>query len=131
MTEQLQELIELFAGRSRDPSTLMELHRMLYDRSSWHAAHDLFYRIRKKNNDLARAHGDLSLLAQYRFEEACAKTLYNLTGEPAPFDAHAPYWIVPSALTLAQFLGLDVGAVIKIVSSGPLDPVNHQKSADP
>jgi hypothetical protein len=107
----------------------MELHRMLYDRSSWHTAHDLFYRIRKKRNALANTHGDLSLLAQYGFEEACAKTLYNLTGEPAPFDAHAPYWIVPRALTWAQFLGLDVGEVIKIVSSAPADPASQRESA--
>jgi|ERR1043166_1322361 hypothetical protein len=128
MTEQLKSLIELFAFRSRDPSTLMELHRMLSDRTSWHAAYDLFDRIRKKNIDHAKAHADLALLAQYQFEEACAKTLYNLTGEPAPFDAHAPYWIVPSALTWAQFIGLDVGEVIKIVSSGPADSGSQEDS---
>ena len=116
MTEQLKSLIELFAFRSRDPSTLMELHRMLSDRTSWHAAYDLFDRIRKKNIDHAKAHADLALLAQYQFEEACAKTLYNLTGRPAPFDADSPYWIVPNALSLARRLSIDESEITKIVA---------------
>jgi hypothetical protein len=51
-------------------------------------------------------------LAQYHFEEICAKTLYNMANEPAPFDPDAPFWVLPLALKLGQMLGItDVGEI--------------------
>ncbi|WP_245482460.1 MULTISPECIES: hypothetical protein [unclassified Mesorhizobium] len=59
---------------------------------------------------------DVPALAQYMFEEVCAKALFNLTHSNAPFDADSPYWIVPNALALARVLGLDSMVVVRIVT---------------
>ena len=109
------KLIELFAPRLRDRSTLNELRQMIGDYKSWPNAHGLFQRIRKKTLD-AEARGDGLADCQYLFEEICAKTLYNLSGEPAPFDADSPYWIVPNALSPARRLKIDESEVTKIVA---------------
>jgi hypothetical protein len=53
---------------------------------------------------------------QFLFEEACAKTLYNLSDTNAPFDEDSPYWIVPNALSLARRIGIHEAEVIKIVA---------------
>ncbi len=60
----------------------------------------------------AEQHNDQLALAQYNFEEICAKTLYNMTGEPAPFDPDSPFWVLPLALDLGQMLGIaDAGEI--------------------
>ena len=59
---------------------------------------------------------DKILESQYLFEESCAKTLYNLSGEPAPFDAHSPYWIIPNALIAARLRGIDSQRVVDIIT---------------
>lgn len=55
----------------------------------------------------AERQGDRLLQRQYLFEEICAKTLYNLSGQPAPFDADSPYWIIPNAMAFARKLGIE------------------------
>jgi phage shock protein A len=115
MLEHMKGLIEVFAARSRDRSTLDELHQMIGDQRSWHKAHDLFNRIRKKTLD-AESRKDALADCQYLFEEACAKTLYNLSDTNAGFDEDSPYWIVPNALSLARRLGLHESEVTKIVA---------------
>jgi hypothetical protein len=95
----------LFSTRVRDSSTLRELAALVCDEERWASAHDLFQRIRTKAL-IAERGNDRLASAQYGFEEACAKTLYNLSGREAPFDADTPYWIVPTALLLAKVLGL-------------------------
>jgi hypothetical protein len=54
------------------------------------------------------------------FEESCAKTLYNLSGESAPFDADSPYWIVPSAFALARRVGIDDSEILAVVAVQPV-----------
>src|SRR5579859_6665963 len=105
MIQQMLRLVEAFSVRVEDRSTLDELHLMIGDESSWRKAHDLFDRIRRKS--LAADRGDGRAITQYYFEEACAKTLFNLTDTDAPFDEDAPYWVVPHALRLARHLGMD------------------------
>lgn len=56
--------------------------------------------------------GDELKLAQCAFEEICAKTLYNLSGEPAPFDADSPFWVIPLAINLGANLGLTTPAQV-------------------
>jgi hypothetical protein len=116
MLDAMERLVEIFGARTTDRSTLDELQRMLADRGTWHKARDLFQRIRLKNLDASRR-GDARLEAQYCFEEVCAKTLHNLTGRPAPFDADSPYWIVPNALATARHLGIEEREIITVVAA--------------
>jgi len=122
MTDKIKQLIELFAGHSQEPSTLMELHRKtLYGRESWPAARDLFHRVRKKSI-AASSQGRHSLVAQYCFEEVCAKTLSNFSDDSGAFDLDSPYYIVPHALYLAHCLGVDIIEVVRIVAPGAAEP---------
>jgi phage shock protein A len=54
MLAQMKQLIEFFAARCSDRSTLDELHQMIGEQWTWHKAHDLFDRIRKKTLDAQR-----------------------------------------------------------------------------
>ena len=112
----MQRLIDLFAPRCADRSTLDELRQMLADDRSWPAAHDLFDRIRHKTLEAERQHDQL-LEMQYLFEEICAKTLYNLSYPRGPFDADSPYWIVPNAFALARRLGIDNADILRIIAA--------------
>src|SRR5690348_13501094 len=105
MISQMSRLVEIFASRVDDRSTLDELFEMIGNEDSWQNAHDLFDRIRRRS--LAANRGDSRAIVQCNFEEACAKTLFNLTDTGAPFDPDAPYWVVPRALRLARELGID------------------------
>ena len=111
----LTKLLELFASRCEDRSTLDELVVMTANRQQWTKGHDLFNRIRKKALAAERS-SDATRLAQYAFEEACAKTLYNLSSSSAPFDPDSPYWVVPNALLLARRLGLADSSVLAVVA---------------
>jgi hypothetical protein len=93
---------------------LDELHNLICDEPSWCKAHDFFSRARGRSLDASRA--DLRTIAQCNFEEACAKTLFNMTDTNAPFDAYAPYWVVPQALRLARSLGIDEREITQIVA---------------
>src|SRR4051812_45830800 len=115
MISQMLRLVEVFSWRVGDRSTLGGVHRMIGDDSSWHRAHDLFDRVRRKTLAADRS-DDARASTQYCFEEACAKTLYNLTDTDAPFDEDAPYWVVPAALMLARALGIDETEITRIVA---------------
>jgi hypothetical protein len=111
----MQRLLDLFVEHCNERTTLEELRQLLLERNSWRKAHDLFQRIRLKTLEATRQ-GDHLLEAQYLFEEICAKTIYNLSGQPAPFDADSPYWIVPTAFGLARKLRLEDREIIQIIA---------------
>jgi hypothetical protein len=111
----MKRLIEMFSERVEDRSTLDELHQMIGEPNSWHKAHDLFSRIRKKTLEVVRKK-DTRSSKQYSFEEICAKSIFNLTDSNAPFDVDSPYWVVPHALRLARQLGIDESAITTIVT---------------
>ena len=115
----MQRLVGLFADHVPDRADLDELSRLIGDRRLWPRAHELHGRIRQKL--LApSAGGNPVHEALCLFEEACAKTLFNLSNQAAPFDADSPYWVVPSALALARALGLDRGQILSVVDpEGP------------
>jgi hypothetical protein len=113
--EAIKRLIEVFVARSTERSTVDELYLMAGDSVSWKQAYELFERIRRRSLE-ANRHGDAKLEAQLGFEEACAKTLYNLSGEPAPFDADSPYWIIPNALSAARQFQVHESEVIEDVT---------------
>ena len=100
-----------FEGRCKDKETLRKLITLANDRSCRKEAYALFSEIRRKTL-AAEQRNDQLALAQYNFEEICAKTLYNMTHEPAPFDPDSPFWVLPLALELGQMLGVtDVGEI--------------------
>jgi len=110
----IRELCEFFASRCEDRANLDELAQVASDRSKWHKGRHLFDVAR--NNGLKKSKGSAKLEAQYLFEEICGKTLYNLSGQSAPFDADSPYWVVPNALKLARQLGVEESAISRIVA---------------
>jgi hypothetical protein len=116
ITTHMRLLLDLFADSSPDCQTLDELRQMLADRRQWHRAHDLFSRIRRKTL-VAEQTKDHVAECQYLFEEICAKTLYNMSMRPAPFDADSPYWIIPIALALARARHLPATLVTNIITS--------------
>lgn len=115
MPETIKLLVVAFLPHVADSSTLDELKTMISDRQQWRRGRELFQRIRQKTLDAARRR-DKTAECQYLFEEVCAKTLYNLSGGPAPFDQDTPEWIGHNASKLAQRLGVDE-VVAKILAA--------------
>lgn len=97
--------LRLFEARCEDKATLRKLIALTKDGSRRKEAYALFSEIRQKTL-AAETRGDELALAQYAFEEICAKTLYNLTLEPAPFDPDSPFWVLPLALDLGRRMGV-------------------------
>lgn len=103
--------LTFFEGRCEDKETLQKLIRLANDKSRRKQAHALFQEIRNKTL-AAQRRGDQLAVAQYAFEEICAKTLYDIAREPAPFDPDSPFWVLPRALKLGQMLGITDAVVI-------------------
>ena len=72
-----------------------ELVEILRDKSRWHEAHALFNEIRVNITLPLEAHpkSDLDFYFVYIAENA-AKTAYNCSGRPAPFDADSFDWLL-------------------------------------
>jgi hypothetical protein len=100
-----------FEERCKDKETLRKLIILANDKTRRKQAHALFGEIRNKTLAAERS-GDQLAVAQYAFEEICAKTLHNITLEPAPFDPDSPFWVLPRALKLGQMLGVTDAGVI-------------------
>ena len=111
--EQVRQLIDLVASKSRERQTLDELLRVI-DRRAGREARQVFERIRQKTL-LVEGGKDGVLEAQYLFEEVCAKTLYNLSRGSAPYDPDSPYWIVPGAFAVARKIGIDDSRILAII----------------
>lgn len=119
-------LLLLFSEKCPENSTLLELLAMSVSESQWSGGHALFQVIRQKTLhvdrelnkriQLRRDHFE-KLECQYSFEEICAKSLYNLSGRPAPFDSDSPDWIVTIAVSLAQKLSIERKLISEIVDS--------------
>ena len=116
MLDAMWLLIELFAARPPDRSTLDELKGMLGDgdHEAWRRAHLVFDRIRVKSIG-ADKRRDSKMVAQYNFEEACAKTLSNLTGRPGGYDGDCAFQIVVTALKAARHSNIDQSEIIKAI----------------
>ncbi|WP_115005313.1 hypothetical protein [Xanthomonas campestris] len=102
---EIQRLVWLFLPSCKDRETLLALDTMAAEPNQWPEGHELFQRIRSKTLAAQRVDDRLSN-TQYCFEEVCAKTLYNLSGFPAPFDKDSRDKIFPNALALAQALSI-------------------------
>jgi hypothetical protein len=109
--------LKFFEERCEDKRTLRKLIALATDSSRRKQARELFDEIRNKSL-AAQRRGDQLAEAQYNFEEICAKTLYNLSREPAPYDPDSPFWVLPRALTLGQMLGVtDAGAISPLLKA--------------
>lgn len=116
MIRQMLKLTELFCARVQgreSRESLNELHRMIGDEDSWKLAHDFFDKIRRRSLDS----DERQAKAQCFFEEACAKTLFNMTDTRIPFDEDAPYWVVPRALRFARQLGIEEREITDVVAA--------------
>jgi len=114
---QIAELIAAFEPACSDRETLAELQRISANPDLWSGSHGLFQRIRNKTLRAERERNEPAV-CQYAFEEVCAKTLYNLSGSPAPFDADSSEWVLPNALGLAQRLGLSESSIRSAWNAG-------------
>lgn len=111
----MADLVHLFADHCPERTTLIELRQMFNERGPRQEAKGLFDRIRIKTLKAIKQENQL-LVAQYSFEEACAKTLYNLGYNSAPFDADSPYRVVSSAFELARVLSIDELQIVRVIS---------------
>jgi len=98
------EMLAVFESACKDVDTLGRLSKMASDRWKWAGGHSLFQDIRQKTLN-AEKRGDPLAIAQYTFEEICAKTLYNLSGSTTPFDADSAFWVVPLGVALGREIG--------------------------
>src|SRR5262245_51916692 len=90
--EAMTGILRLFEARCDDASTIRELIETATDKGRWPSAKGLFDKIRHKSRELGEDLDEVADL-QCRFEEACAKTIYNMTRPSAPFDPYVPYLI--------------------------------------
>ena len=116
LLKRIRKLLEIIATAVADRDTIDELLQGIDDQRRWKDAHALFSRIRQKT---LRAHAanDGRLIAQYVFEEYCAKAIYNESGERAPFDSGCAFWVIPFAFAAARELGVDQSRVLAVVSA--------------
>lgn len=112
--DDMARLLELFQPYCADRTTLDWLRDAVEHRGQWTKAHGIFQQIRDKTLKAEKS-GNRKLTTQYLFEEVCAKTLYNLSRSPAPFDPDSPYWVVPNALAWARCVGLADTAVLACI----------------
>jgi len=106
----MEQLIGYFLSCCHEKTTMKELHDLVDDPSKWSKARELFTRIREKSMKADKE--DEALKAQYRFEEICAKTFYNLSGCRDPFDPDSPFFVIPNAMVLARYHGVfDLGDI--------------------
>jgi hypothetical protein len=113
--EDIKNLLDLFADKVPDKESNRLVRKFVDDKNRWVKAHGLFTTIRERNLSAIKGE-DRARKCQYRFEEACAKTLYNLTYSSAPFDADSPYWIIKNALILANELDISDDKVVSVVA---------------
>jgi len=111
----IQALLDLFEDKVPDKASNRLVKKFASDKAKWYEAHGLFTTIRERNLKAIKE-GNKKKECQYCFEEVCAKTLYNITGSSAPFDADSPYWVIKNALSLATALGMSTEEIVNIVA---------------
>lgn len=115
MAEDIVALLRLFEGRVPDRETHGWVTTLASRQSKWPDAHRVFDRVRDRTLTAIVAK-DVTLQAQYMFEEACLKSLYNETAAVDPFDSDSPHWIIKCAIPLARRVGVPVQQVIAVVA---------------
>jgi hypothetical protein len=103
-------LLRLFAGRLPDTESYAAVMALAADPRRWSAGHAVFDKIRSRLL-AAMDRRDRKRSGQYSFEESCCQALYNATEPHDPFDPSSPFFVVASALGLAQLVGVPLIAV--------------------
>ncbi len=117
LIEEIKRLLDLFYERGGAPGCNGLGYEFCEEAHRWPKAHGLHRTIRERTLKAQKAR-NRKLSAQFRFEEAIAKTLFNLTRPDGPFDPDSPYWVVRNALCLARELGLPESEVTRTLESG-------------
>lgn len=115
MIEEFVLLLDCFHPHVPDKESNRIVELFCQEKHRWADAHGLFTTIRTKTLK-AEASGNKIAGAQYLFEEAISKTLYNLSKAAAPFDPDSPYWVIKNALTLARCLNIPQAEITDIVA---------------
>ena len=113
MQKMIVAMLDAFSQTCPDQESLAEVRNLAADFKLWPRAHDLFSKVRGRNNAAGR-NGDRLRAGQYSFEEHCLKALYNASGYPAPFDSDSPFWIFPAAIGLAKLLGVPTEKIVEV-----------------
>jgi len=113
--EEIQMLLDLFEPHVPDKESNRLVWKFCEEKHRWVKAHGLHSTIRDRTVKAINNSNQIRE-AQYCFEEAIAKTLFNLTRSEAPFDPDSPYWIIKNALKLAKLLNLPTEKVSEIVT---------------
>ncbi len=116
MGECIVELIDLFAGRVVDVESREQVRQLAETPERWSAGHAVFDEIRRRLLEADKAK-DTTRQAQYCFEESCCKAMYNASEPIDPFDPSSAFFVVPSALYLAQHTGVALDAIAKVFAS--------------
>jgi hypothetical protein len=108
-------LLDLFQDRVPDSETHAWLRELAASRANWGRGQHVFGLVRGRSAKSRAGENDARTL-QYYFEEACLKSLYNVTGPSAPFDPESPYFIIKRAMMLANVLGIPIEDVAAVVA---------------
>ena len=115
MIEEIQLLLDLFESKVHDQESNRLVWRFCEDKHKWIKGHGLHSTLRDRNIKAIKQN-DKVKECQYCFEEAVAKTLFNLTRANAPFDPDSPYWVIKNALSLAKVLNIPSEKVVEIIT---------------
>ena len=72
------------------------------DAARWREAHDAFSAVRHETLRMRDTADNPACSGVLFLAENAAKTLYNASGEPAPFDHDSPWWIASNAWHIAE-----------------------------
>lgn len=111
-------LLELFEAAVTDRSSHQSVRSIVADQNRWGDAHREFGEVRRRWRDLDADRRSGEADCHYAFLEACLKTVFNESGvrdsdNPAPFDGLSPFWVYPTALSLAEQLDISLEQVLR------------------
>ena len=113
----IRQLIYMVEDHVSDNSSMTELLDCLEDNEfGTQRSRNIFSTIRAKSLKAERL-DDNDLRVQRSFEEACAKTIYNLGRPTGAYDPDAQFWIIPLAFQLAKQLDLPEDIIMDLMEN--------------
>lgn len=112
MGRQIASVLSVFTAHVPDAQSHAHVSELVATPKHWSAAHAVFDEVRSRFLTCQHTgRGDSARAWQYLFEEACCQAVYNATAPDDPFDESAPFFVIPSAIYLAEHLGLSLALV--------------------